>query len=69
MEVGWRDGNCPIEAGVGGVGIQPMSSPKAGTLGAASLRLSAPPRAGTDKVANKIILILSGVDKKINYAI
>lgn len=41
----------------GGVGIWLMSSSKAGTLGAASLRLSAPPRAGTDKVANKIILL------------
>lgn len=64
MKVQWRDGNCPIEAGVGDLGIWPWSSPKAGTLGAASLKLSAPPRAGTDKVANKIILILSGVDKK-----
>lgn len=46
------------------VGSWPVSSPKAETLGAASLRLPAPPRTGTDKVANKIILILSGVDKK-----
>lgn len=57
MEVEWRYGSYPMEAGVGGVGIWPMSSSKAGTLGAASLRLSAPPRAGTDKAANKIILI------------
>jgi hypothetical protein len=64
MEVRWRDGNCPKEAGVGDLGIWPTSSPKAGTLGSASLRLSALSRAGTDKVANKIKLILSGVDKK-----
>lgn len=39
------------------MGIWLMISPKAGTLGAASLKLSATPRAGTDKEANKIIFI------------
>lgn len=35
----------------------------------ASLRFLAPPRTGTDRMVNKIKLILSEIDKKINCAV